>query len=306
MIKDRFETLQAIQNGTNNNNIDENDIAIHNNAPDVILDVHEAYEETIVDPFFVEVEEIRDLIEDITESVLKVKKKHSDILTAPQNDEKTKQELECLMANIKNSSNRIRAKLKTMEKNINDEALLGISSACLRMRKIQNSTLTRKFIQVMTEYNLTQTDYRERCKARIKRQLEITGRQTTDEELEDMLEQDNPAVFTQGIKIEQPDLKRTVADIEARYADIIKLESSIKELHDMFIDVALLLENQGELIDRVEYHVGQTQEYVEFGKLELGKAHVYRRRSQKKKVIIMICIGVTSLVALVILIIKLA
>ena len=69
----------------------------------------------------------------------------------------------------------------------------------------------------MTEYNRTQTDYRERCKSRIQRQLEISkllfhenilikiiilaGRTTTNEELEDMLEQGNPAVFTQVMNI---------------------------------------------------------------------------------------------------------
>ena len=38
--------------------------------------------------------------------------------------------------------------------------------------------------------------------------------------------------------------KQTLADIEARHADIIKLETSIKELHDMFMDMAMLVESQ--------------------------------------------------------------
>ena len=96
----------------------------------------------------------------------------------------------------------------------------------------------------MTEYNRTQNDYRERCKARIQRQLEITGRNTTDTELEDMLEQGNSAVFTQGIIMDTAAAKQTLADIEARHADIIKLETSIKELHDMFMDMAMLVESQ--------------------------------------------------------------
>ncbi|MEQ2241369.1 hypothetical protein ILYODFUR_024574, partial [Ilyodon furcidens] len=47
------------------------------------------------------------------------------------------------------------------------------SSADLRIRKTQHSTLSRKFVEVMSEYNTTQSDYRERCKGRIQRQLEI-------------------------------------------------------------------------------------------------------------------------------------
>lgn len=38
--------------------------------------------------------------------------------------------------------------------------------------------------------------------------------------------------------------KQTLADIEARHADIIKLETSIRELHDMFMDMATLIESQ--------------------------------------------------------------
>lgn len=39
---------------------------------------------------------------------------------------------------------------------------------------VQHSTLSRKFVEVMTEYNTTQSKYRDRCKDRIQRQLEIS------------------------------------------------------------------------------------------------------------------------------------
>ena len=35
-----------------------------------------------------------------------------------------------------------------------------------------------------------------------------------------------------------------LAEIEARHKDILKLEQSIKELHDMFMDMAMLVESQ--------------------------------------------------------------
>lgn len=60
-----------------------------------------------------------------------------------------------------------------IENSIEQEEQSGVSSADLRIRKTQNSTLSRKFVEVMTDYNKTQTDYRERCKGRIQRQLDI-------------------------------------------------------------------------------------------------------------------------------------
>jgi len=242
-----------------------------------------------MDEFFQEVEEIRDNIDKIQANVEEVKKKHSAILSAPQTDEKMKQELEDLMSDIKKTANRVRAKLKVIEQGIEQEEQVNKASADLRIRKTQQSTLSRKFVEVMTEYNRTQTDYRERCKGRIQRQLEITGRTTTNEELEDMLESGNPAVFTQGIIMDTAAAKQTLADIEARHADIVKLETSIKELHDMFMDMAMLVESQGEMIDRIEYHVEHAVDYVQTATQDTKKALKYQSKARRKKIMIMCC-----------------
>ena len=48
--------------------------------------------------------------------------------------------------------------------------------------------IRRRFVEVMTEYNRIQVEYREQSKGKIARQLEISGKVATDEELEEMLE----------------------------------------------------------------------------------------------------------------------
>ncbi|XP_076291786.1 syntaxin 1A isoform X1 [Lasioglossum baleicum] len=269
MTKDRLAALVAAQS-------DDDDV-----ADDVSINV--GGQDDFMTEFFAEVEEIREMIDRIQTNVEDVKKKHSAILSAPQTDEKVKMELEDLMSDIKKTANKVRAKLKVIEQNIEQEEHTNKSSADLRIRKTQHSTLSRKFVEVMTEYNRTQTDYRERCKGRIQRQLEITGRTTTNEELEEMLEQGNPAVFTQGIIMETQQAKQTLADIEARHADIIKLENSIRELHDMFMDMAMLVESQGEMIDRIEYHVEHAVDYVQTATQDTKKALKYQSKARRKR-----------------------
>lgn len=281
MTKDRLAALVAAQS-------DDDDV-----ADDVQVPV--GGEGDFMTEFFADVEEIREMIDNIQTNVEEVKKKHSAILSAPQTDEKVKMELEDLMADIKKSANKVRAKLKVIEQNIETEEHTNKSSADLRIRKTQHSTLSRKFVEVMTEYNRTQTDYRERCKGRIQRQLEITGKTTTNEELEEMLEQGNPAVFTQGIIMETQQAKQTLADIEARHADIIKLETSIKELHDMFMDMAMLVESQGDLVDRVEYCVTQTVDHVDQAHGQLKKAGEYQSKARKKKLLILGCLIIAGI-----------
>ncbi|KAK7864765.1 hypothetical protein R5R35_012262 [Gryllus longicercus] len=288
MTKDRLAALKAAQS-------DDDDVGPDEHAVDV------EGRDGFMDDFFADVEEIREMIEKIQNNVEEVKKKHSDILSAPQTDEKVKQGLEDLMSDIKKTANKVRTKLKTIEHNIEQEEHNKKSSADLRIRKTQHSTLSRKFVEVMTEYNRTQTDYRERCKGRIQRQLEITGRTTTNEELEDMLEQGNPAVFTQGIIMETQQAKQTLADIEARHADIIKLETSIRELHDMFMDMAMLVESQGEMIDRIEYHVEHAVDYVQTATQDTKKALKYQSKARRKKILILICLSVVILILIIVL-----
>lgn len=284
MTKDRLAALQA-------------DIAAQSDDEDMPEDVAVPVEGNFMEDFFQEVEQIREMIDKIQANVEEVKKKHSAILSAPQSDEKTKQELEDLMADIKKTANRVRGKLKGIEQNIEQEEQTNKSNADLRIRKTQHSALSRKFVEVMTEYNRTQTDYRERCKGRIQRQLEITGRATTNEELEEMLEQGNSAVFTQGIIMETQQAKQTLADIEARHADIIKLENSIRELHDMFMDMAMLVESQGEMIDRIEYHVEHAMDYVQTATQDTKKALEYQSKARRKKIMILLCLTVLGLIA---------
>ncbi|XP_040901685.1 syntaxin-1A isoform X1 [Toxotes jaculatrix] len=248
-------------------------------------------EKGFMDEFFEQVEEIRGFIESLAEKVEEVKRKHSAILASPNPDEKTKAELEDLMADIKKLANKVRSKLKSIQQTIEQEEGQNRSSADLRIRKTQHSTLSRKFVEVMSEYNTTQSDYRERCKGRIQRQLEITGRNTTNEELESMLESDNPAIFTSGIIMDNI-TQQAMNEIETRHNEIIKLENSIRELHDMFMDMAMLVESQGELVNNIERSVQEAQEYVEQAKESIPKCKKFKKTSRRKVILIGGCIAV--------------
>ncbi|CAH8444331.1 unnamed protein product [Schistosoma guineensis] len=231
--------------------------------------------------FFSQVEEIRNLIERVQSLVDNVKNKHSDILSSPNQDEATKAQLEDAMAEIKTIAHKVRAKLKQMEMNIEYDENSDRTSADLRIRKTQYSTISRNFIEVMTDYNKAQVAFRDACKNRIKRQMEIAERKISNEELEDMLESGNPAIFTQEIMTDTQQAKQSLADIEARHQDIMKLEKSIKELHDMFMDMAMLVESQGEMIDRIEYNVEQAVDYIESAKADTKKAVKYQSSARK-------------------------
>ncbi|KAH8870238.1 Syntaxin-1A [Schistosoma japonicum] len=231
-----------------------------------------------MDIFFSEVGWIQKEIEKIRIEIGQVKTKHGEILSALQQNPKTKAQLEELNENIKRSAGKVRVKLKALEQTIKEQEAKDATSADLRIRKTQLYSNIRLFMDAMTEYNKTQTDFRDANKARIKRQLEIAQWSVTDDELENMLESGNAQIFTQGIITDTQQARQNLADIEARHEDIMKLEKSIRELHDLFVDMAAL----GELVDRIDINVKQTQDYVAEARQETKKAVIYKKKSRKK------------------------
>ncbi|XP_041695867.1 syntaxin-3 isoform X4 [Coregonus clupeaformis] len=277
-MKDRLEQLKA----TCDNDDEEVEIAIDNAA--------------FMDEFFSQIEDIRNSIDKIDENVSEVKKLYSVILSAPTSDQKTQDDLEAVTNDIKKMANNARNKLKTIERNLESEEEERIS-ADMRIRKSQHAVLSRKFVEVMTKYNEAQVDFRERSKGRIQRQLEITGKATTDEELEEMLEGGNSAVFTSGI-MDSGISKQALSEIEARHKDIVRLESSIKELHDMFVDIAMLVESQGGMIERIENNMDQSVGFVERAVADTKKAAKFQQEARRKTIIIAVVCTVLAVLIL--------
>ncbi|XP_035229993.1 syntaxin-1A-like, partial [Stegodyphus dumicola] len=70
------------------------------------------YTDSYLSEFFMEVESITNSLDKIVASVEELKKKHNAIFSSPTPNEKVKQELESLMADIKRLSSSVRQKLK--------------------------------------------------------------------------------------------------------------------------------------------------------------------------------------------------
>ncbi|XP_041719361.1 syntaxin-2 isoform X2 [Coregonus clupeaformis] len=250
--------------------------------------------------FFRRVEEVRGLIDKISSKVEEVRKKHSMILSAPNPDQKMKDELDRLTNEIKNNANSVRVKLKSMEQSLPKDDVSNRASVDFRIQKTQHTVLSRKFVDVMTQYNETQVSFRERSKGRIQRQLEITGRVTSNEELEDMLESGNSSIFTSDIISDSQITRQALNEIESRHQDIIRLESSIRELHAMFMDMAMLVENQGDMVNNIEKNVSNAAEYIGRAKEETKKAVRYQKKSRRKLFWLAICVALGLLILVII------
>jgi len=243
--------------------------------------------------FFKEIEELRSGCDKIDAKIKDVKKLQSEILSSPTVDRSMQSQMDDYMAEIKKIANGVRSKLKKIEQEMDtEEKARGQVTGELRMKKTQHMTTSRRFVEVMTEYNQIQVDYREASKQKIKRQMELAGQKPTDEELEQMLEGGGGARLTGHIQIEgdAAQLRQTLNDIEQRHEMFIKLETSIKELHEMFMDISVLIENQGEMVNRIDAHVESAVEYTTRATNDTKKALEYQQKARRKKIMMLLCV----------------
>ena len=171
----------------------------------------------------------------------------------------------------------------------------------VRIRENLGNTLTRKFVDVMKEYQNAQTKYKTDIKKKVKRQVQIVKPDATSEEIDAVLRAGGSGeVFKQAI------LKGPASDavmnayknVQDKYQDILALEASVAELHQMFLDFALLTEQQGELLDQISYQVQAAGDYIEEGNKEMVQAINYQISLRKKQ--ICCCCVILAILAIII------
>ena len=77
-----------------------------------------------------------------------------------------------------------------------------------------------------------------------------------------------------------------LADVQQRHLDILRLEESIVQLHQLFVDLAVLVETQGEEIDLIEKNIEKSVTYTRKGVEKLQSAIRKQRQGRKKYFII--------------------
>lgn len=90
----------------------------------------------------------------------------------------------------------------------------------------------------------------------------------------------------------------TVVEIQDRYDAAKEIEKSLLELHQIFLDMAVMVETQGEQMDDIEHHVMNAAQYVNDGTKNLKIAKDHQRSSRR-----CMCIGIILLLVIILLVI---
>ncbi|XP_029384012.1 syntaxin-4 isoform X3 [Echeneis naucrates] len=254
-----------------------------------------AKEEKESEAFFKKSQEIQEGLQSLKRMVSDLENKQKAVFGVALPEESMMKELQALREEIKTLAGQIQRKLKSIEpKKVDDDGKY--VPIHVRMQRTQHGVLSKEFVELMGYCNTIQAQYRDRNVERIQRQLKITGANVTEEALDAMLESGQTDVFTQNILSDAKATKQALNEIESRHEEILKLERSIKDLHDMFQYLAMEVEAQGEMVNRIETNINQSANYVEKAKESTEKAVTYQQKARKKKIWIAICLAILILI----------
>ena len=171
----------------------------------------------------------------------------------------------------------------------------------IRLKRTQIQTASNRFLEIWTEYNTLQVQFREKVKEDLVKCLKVSNNQLTEEEIEEKIDA-GEGVFSASTMQETAQAEEQLARVENRYKDIKKLEEGITEIYSIFMDLAILVEQQGEMVTRIEDHIMTAGMDVENASKKLEDAKRLQDAARKKKVIL----GIIAIVVVLILILVLA
>jgi t-SNARE complex subunit (syntaxin) len=248
-----------------------------------------------VENFLAQVNDLKQKIEQLERLHSEMREIHGKILVTPTADPQDAKQL----AAVVDSFTSLSKVVNTLSKKLNQDAQTfekessNTGGAEARIRSNQVLVLNRAIRTVLTDFNNEQIRYKEKCKARMHQCLKIADNEMTDDEIDSAIEK-GQFYSTKSILMGDRDKKLLYEDVKNRHEDILKLEKSIAELHEMFQDVAMLVESQGEMLNVIENNVNNATEYARKAHTNVTQAREAKQRNMKLKVAI--CIGCSLLI----------
>merc|ERR1719330_1006912 len=277
---------------------DDNNVTNSGNEQDIL-------QQQYMDAFYKDIEKIRADIEAIEETTKRIGDMNDKAVSVVSDREEAElsRELTPLIQETNNGAKRTKNMLELLkEENAKFKKEKTVKDSDMRIRENLCNTLTRKFIDEMKLYQSTQQKYKTDLKDKAVRQIKLIKPEATPDEVDTIMKSDGgrtelmqQTVLAGGVN---ESIKQAYTNVAGKYQDVIALEQSVAELHQMFLDFALLTEQQGELIDQIEHNVKSAADYVEEGNVEFHKGIEYQKSIRKKQCWIIILVLILTVILL--------
>ncbi|KAJ3437632.1 syntaxin-1a [Anaeramoeba flamelloides] len=241
--------------------------------------------------FFEKVDKIQKNLDLVEEEVGEIKRICEESLNSTNStqSEELSQQVKAALTRVSKVNGKIKVNIENLEEENKEKMKDKVGIAETRIRQNQTQALKTKFVNMLSELNSVQENNKEKFRDKVSRQCKIVNPDITEEQIESVLD-DGSQKTTQIFSGRQlQDAQDLVGQINAKHVDILNLEKSINELHQMFVDLALLVHVQGEMIDKIEANVVESKDYIHEG-VKIVKTAIRYQKKSRKKMCCLICL----------------
>ncbi|XP_038695044.1 syntaxin-132-like [Tripterygium wilfordii] len=170
-----------------------------------------------------------------------------------------------------------------------------------RSRTATTIALKKKFKDKMTESQTLRENIHQEYREVVERRVfTVTGTRADEETIDRLIETgDSEQIFQKAIHEQgRGQVVDTVAEIQERHVAVRDLEKKLLELQQIFMDMAVLVDAQGDMLDNIESQVSSAVDHVQSGNTALQKAKSLQKSSRK-----WMCIAIIILLIIVAIII---
>eukprot|EP01084_Bolivina_argentea_P280832 480340_1 len=214
------------------------------------------------------------------------------------------QELDDIMSSNSSITRRIKSTLKT-EKEKNDDYLKSHKGSSVGQWRVnQLNSCTRRFKTSSLEFSTNLNTFNSTLRDKQKRHIDIVDNgQLTEAEKEEMINDYDKAqefIQEQFQMVQTSDaLVDRLAELEERHQGMLKIEKSIKELQEMWMELNVLVTEQQEMLDMISKNVEETRDYVKSATMHLTKAEEHQKTSRKLQLCACCCCLVILIVVMI-------
>ncbi|XP_056415316.1 syntaxin-19 [Hyla sarda] len=245
--------------------------------------------EPVIESYLHEIRKLQNAITDLSENVVKFGQQQKVLISSMRRFSVLKKESD-VTKDIKVQAESIKKRLDTLSLDIQKaETETGSSSSLTRILKNHHAALFRSFQSVMFRYNEAIMVKQAKCKTFIVRQLEVAGKDISEEEVNNMVDQGKWDVFNENLLTDVKITKGKLNEIEQRHKELISLENQIRDLRDIFLEIYVLVDEQGEALNNIEMATKGTEEYVQRTNEKFKLAVKYKKKNPCKTLFCCCC-----------------
>ncbi|KAM1096404.1 hypothetical protein ACFX19_014195 [Malus domestica] len=130
-----------------------------------------------------------------------------------------------------------------------------------------------------------------------RRYFTVTGENPDDKTLDLLISTGESETFLQKAIQEQGrgGVLDTIQEIQERHDGVKAMERNLNELHQVFMDMAVLVQAQGEQLDDIQGHVERANSYVHSGTQQLQKARFLQKNTLALRQLLLLSVSQSAL-----------